>query len=83
MEYSERLVINASVSLLSPTFDQQGLILHQKGNGLDSSPPPRTAMILDTEAQASIIDSAQTIILCAQHQKRIVDDIVSLSILSH
>ncbi|KAK7525974.1 histidine kinase [Phyllosticta citriasiana] len=36
---------------------------------------PRTPLFLDTEAQEIIIDSAQTVILCAQHQKRIVDDI--------
>ena len=31
------------------------------------------------DLQASILDSAQTILLCAQHQKRIVDDILTLS----
>ncbi|KAK7535176.1 uncharacterized protein J3D65DRAFT_630348 [Phyllosticta citribraziliensis] len=36
---------------------------------------PREPLILDMEAQEIIIDSAQTVILCAQHQKRIVDDI--------
>ena len=29
--------------------------------------------------QASVIDFAQTILLCAQHQKRIVDDTLTLS----
>ncbi|KAF2499350.1 hypothetical protein BU16DRAFT_454376 [Lophium mytilinum] len=32
-----------------------------------------------TSTQSAVIDAAQTIILCAQHQKRIVDDILTLS----
>ncbi|KAF2712760.1 hypothetical protein K504DRAFT_427362 [Pleomassaria siparia CBS 279.74] len=32
-----------------------------------------------SEVQASVIDSVQTILLCAQHQKRIVDDTLTLS----
>lgn len=39
----------------------------------------REPLFLDSEAQEIIIDSAQTVILCAQHQKRIVDDILTLS----
>lgn len=39
----------------------------------------REPLLLDSEAQEIIIDSAQTVILCAQHQKRIVDDILTLS----
>lgn len=31
------------------------------------------------ELQAAVLDSAETILLCAQHQKRIVDDILTLS----
>lgn len=31
------------------------------------------------ELVETVVDSAQTIILCAQHQKRIVDDILTLS----
>ena len=36
-------------------------------------------MILANESAEGIVDSAQTIMLCAQHQKRIVDDIITLS----
>lgn len=39
----------------------------------------REPLFLDSEAQEIIIDSAQTVVLCAQHQKRIVDDILTLS----
>lgn len=39
----------------------------------------RNANLDAGELQANIIDSAQTILLCAQHQKRIVDDILTLS----
>ncbi|KAF2263402.1 hypothetical protein CC78DRAFT_437780, partial [Lojkania enalia] len=35
--------------------------------------------MLSDDAQSSILDSVQTIMLCAQHQKRIVDDILTLS----
>ncbi|KAK5696521.1 hypothetical protein LTR97_007824 [Elasticomyces elasticus] len=34
---------------------------------------------LDSETADEIVDAAQTVILCAQHQKRIVDDILTLS----
>ncbi|ORY18703.1 hypothetical protein BCR34DRAFT_292356 [Clohesyomyces aquaticus] len=34
---------------------------------------------MDGIVQATVLDSAQTILLCAQHQKRIVDDILTLS----
>jgi PAS domain S-box-containing protein len=37
------------------------------------------AMSLPAHVAEDIIDAAQTIILCAQHQKRIVDDILTLS----
>ena len=33
----------------------------------------------DKEAVSEILDAAETIVLCAQHQKRIVDDILTLS----
>ncbi|KAK4574723.1 hypothetical protein LTR86_001564 [Recurvomyces mirabilis] len=36
-------------------------------------------LVLKQEAAEDVIDAAQTIILCAQHQKRIVDDILTLS----
>ena len=36
-------------------------------------------MKLPTAVAEDIVDAAQTIILCAQHQKRIVDDILTLS----
>lgn len=36
-------------------------------------------MALDQDVVEDIVDAAQTIILCAQHQKRIVDDILTLS----
>lgn len=36
-------------------------------------------MTLPTAVAEDIVDAAQTIILCAQHQKRIVDDILTLS----
>ncbi|KAJ4368964.1 hypothetical protein N0V83_006046 [Neocucurbitaria cava] len=55
-------------------------------SSFDSGPPEVTNNInvqgLDSmpdDLQASILDSAQTILLCAQHQKRIVDDILTLS----
>jgi signal transduction histidine kinase len=32
-----------------------------------------------SSTKVSILDSAQTILLCAQHQKRIIDDILTLS----
>ncbi|KAL1627398.1 hypothetical protein SLS54_002323 [Diplodia seriata] len=38
--------------------------------------PLHKSLLLDWETQEVIIDSAQTIVLCAQHQKRIVDDIL-------
>lgn len=34
---------------------------------------------IDNDAAADILDAAETIVLCAQHQKRIVDDILTLS----
>lgn len=37
------------------------------------------AMHLPARAAEDIVDSAQTIVLCAQHQARIVDDILTLS----
>ncbi|KAK4543586.1 hypothetical protein LTR36_005481 [Oleoguttula mirabilis] len=37
------------------------------------------AMTLSHDAAEEIVDAAQTIILCGQHQKRIVDDILTLS----
>ena len=36
-------------------------------------------MSLSHDVVDEIVDAAQTIILCAQHQKRIVDDILTLS----
>lgn len=36
-------------------------------------------MTLTNDHVETVVDSAQTIILCAQHQKRIVDDILTLS----
>jgi len=36
-------------------------------------------MSISPETADEIVDAAQTIILCAQHQKRIVDDILTLS----
>ncbi|KAK8157980.1 hypothetical protein BKA80DRAFT_207557 [Phyllosticta citrichinensis] len=51
-----------------------GVLRYQRdGHKIDSL--PREPLVLDIEAQEIIIDSAQTVILCAQHQKRIVDDI--------
>ncbi|OMP82805.1 Mitotic spindle checkpoint component mad2 [Diplodia seriata] len=41
--------------------------------------PLHKSLLLDWETQEVIIDSAQTIVLCAQHQKRIVDDIVLMA----
>ena len=38
-----------------------------------------STQIISKEVQASVIDFAQTILLCAQHQKRIVDDTLTLS----
>lgn len=37
------------------------------------------SLMLSKDHAEDIIDSAQTILLCAQHQKRIVDDILTLS----
>ncbi|KAK5121772.1 hypothetical protein LTR85_004647 [Meristemomyces frigidus] len=37
------------------------------------------AMMLPHDVAEEIVDAAQTIILCGQHQKRIVDDILTLS----
>ncbi|KAK8177858.1 hypothetical protein IWX90DRAFT_422139 [Phyllosticta citrichinensis] len=55
-----------------------GVLRYQRdGHKIDSL--PREPLVLDIEAQEIIIDSAQTVILCAQHQKRIVDDILTLS----
>ena len=46
-------------------------------------PPRKTcygqSCTLDNDAAAEILDAAQTIVLCAQHQRRIVDDILTLS----
>ncbi|KAK5117379.1 hypothetical protein LTR62_005997 [Meristemomyces frigidus] len=36
-------------------------------------------MVVSPDCAEEIVDAAQTIILCAQHQKRIVDDILTLS----
>ncbi|KAF2721549.1 hypothetical protein K431DRAFT_284702 [Polychaeton citri CBS 116435] len=36
-------------------------------------------MVVSQETAEELVDAAQTIILCAQHQKRIVDDILTLS----
>ncbi|KAL1388843.1 histidine kinase [Phyllosticta capitalensis] len=60
---------------LSAILQSADGILGALGSGLHSSLSSGTPVILDTEAQEIIIDSAQTVILCAQHQKRIVDDI--------
>ena len=38
-----------------------------------------TVTMQTPEVAEDIVDAAQTIILCAQHQKRIVDDILTLS----
>ncbi|KAF2177170.1 hypothetical protein K469DRAFT_742615 [Zopfia rhizophila CBS 207.26] len=46
--------------------------------GNDGIAPSRQGPI-STTTQATVIESARTILLCAQHQKRIVDDIVTLS----
>lgn len=42
-------------------------------------PNAGSGVVIDDAAYEAILDSAQTIALCAQHQKRIVDDILSLS----
>lgn len=44
----------------------------------NSIPSPISKSVQD-DIQASILDSAQTILLCAQHQKRIVDDTLTIS----
>ncbi|GAB7346854.1 hypothetical protein MBLNU459_g1939t1 [Dothideomycetes sp. NU459] len=48
---------------------------------LETSGMPVTGedVIMSEETMKSLLDSAQTIILCAQHQKRIADDILTLS----
>ena len=37
------------------------------------------SQVIDSGVVADSIDAAQTIALCAQHQKRIVDDVLTLS----
>ncbi|OCK76899.1 hypothetical protein K432DRAFT_305344 [Lepidopterella palustris CBS 459.81] len=47
--------------------------------GADSSPIPSPRTAIPDHIQMAVVDAAQTIVLCAQHQKRIVDDILTLS----
>ena len=49
--------------------------------GIDQSAKhaPEQSMSLTGDSWEMVVESAQTIILCAQHQKRIVDDILTLS----
>ncbi|KXT06013.1 hypothetical protein AC579_846 [Pseudocercospora musae] len=47
--------------------------------GSNGLPNLDESMTLDVNVAQEIVDAAQTIILCAQHQKRIVDDILTLS----
>ncbi|KAK5131605.1 hypothetical protein LTR08_000792 [Meristemomyces frigidus] len=59
-------ILQSADSIIS-TLDQEGMpMLHE-------------AMKLSSDVAEEIVDAAQTIILCAQHQKRIVDDILTLS----
>lgn len=53
-----------------------GILTSMESSGL---PILNEGMTLTDEVVETIIESAQTIILCAQHQKRIVDDILTLS----
>lgn len=53
-----------------------GILTSMESSGL---PILNDGMTLTDEVVETIIESAQTIILCAQHQKRIVDDILTLS----
>lgn len=66
---------------LSAILQSADGILNALGFKLGNKHPskPRALIVLDAEAQATIVDSAQTVVLCAQHQKRIVDDILTLS----
>ncbi|KAL1305255.1 hypothetical protein AAFC00_002168 [Neodothiora populina] len=41
--------------------------------------PPISTVTISTETADTILDAAQTIVLCAQHQKNIVDDVLTIS----
>ncbi|KAF2465897.1 uncharacterized protein BDR25DRAFT_197504, partial [Lindgomyces ingoldianus] len=53
----------------------------QSADGVITALDPNTRALqpISGDTQAAVLDSAQTILLCAQHQKRIVDDILTLS----
>ncbi|KAK5000384.1 hypothetical protein LTR66_000741 [Elasticomyces elasticus] len=53
-----------------------GIITSLEASGL---PILNESMTLSNETAEIILDAAHTIVLCAQHQKRIVDDILTLS----
>lgn len=75
------------------TFVMQDMTSHEMRNPLsailqladeiDSSLTPpaedETSVTIPRHTAASIIDAAQTIMLCAQHQKNIVDDVLTIS----
>lgn len=43
------------------------------------SPPKTPVVTMSAETAETILDAAQTIMLCAQHQKNIVDDVLTIS----
>lgn len=43
------------------------------------SPPMTPTITMPSETAETILDAAQTILLCAQHQKNIVDDVLTIS----
>lgn len=63
------------LSAILQSADEIGMSLAEFLSSLDeSTAPPKLTDLLD-----SSVEAAQTISLCAQHQKRIVDDILTLS----
>lgn len=51
----------------------------QSADGILSALDSSDVSSLSDSIMETVVDSAQTIVLCAQHQKRIVDDILTLS----
>ncbi|KAF1851929.1 uncharacterized protein K460DRAFT_44023 [Cucurbitaria berberidis CBS 394.84] len=64
-------IIQSADGILT-SFDLEPLEVTKNHEGQNAGSIP-------DELQASILDSVQTILLCAQHQKRIVDDTLTLS----
>ncbi len=61
---------------LSAILQSADAIVTAWDHGQEGEPPP--TVVLQPETAHEILEAAHTIILCAQHQKRIVDDVLTM-----